>query len=246
MPIIEKRAVDSVDKIIAVSEFTKKQIAQYYDVKLDKIEVIYNGFDKDDLISFNEDYLAKFKNDNFPNKKILLFVGRVDDYRKGLDILLYVFRDILDSLNAVLIVLGGGNSKKSVELCKELGISDYVIFMGRVDKYTLLEYYKLCDVYICPSRLEGFGLTILEAMAAGKPVVGSKNSAIPEIIKDHINGILVDSENPIEMANAIFECLKWKNLEYIKNFNQNYLKENFSWINNAKKLLEVYINLCDE
>ena len=139
LPIVEKRAVNSVDKIIAVSEFTKKQIAKYYDVELDKIEVIYNGFDKDDLVSIDEDCLVKFKNDNFPNKKVLLFVGRVNDYRKGLDILLYSFRDILNSLDAVLIVIGGGNNQKMVELCKKLEISNNVIFMGNVDRIYIIK-----------------------------------------------------------------------------------------------------------
>ena len=77
-----------------------------------------------------------------------------------------------------------------------------IIFIGYVDEVTLKKFYSLCNVYVCPSRLEGFGLTILEAFAAGKPVVATNVGAIPELLQEK-NGMLVEKEDISGMAKAI-------------------------------------------
>lgn len=245
LPITEKKAVKSVDKIIAVSEFTKKQIVKYYGVKNDKITVIYNGIDKKRLNILDDD-LTKFKNNNnLLNKKCVLFVGRIDDHRKGLDLLLKAFKQVLNNLDAVLIVVGNGNNKKPVEMCKNLGISDNVIFKGFVDESTLQLYYKSCDVYVCPSKLEGFGLTILEALSNGAPVIASNVGAIPEIIKEGENGFLVDAHDSKQLAKRICSILNDKVLKDKIKLN-NTVYEPRSWIKSAEEIQNLYNSLIGE
>jgi len=124
---------------------------------------------------------------NIKNKPTLLFVGRIDDPRKGLDMLIKAFKFVLVYIDAQLIIVGNGKKEKIMELAGP--IAHYLFFLGYVDDITLKKCYSLCDVYICPSRLEGFGLTILEAFAAGKPVIATNTGAIPELIQNGINGI---------------------------------------------------------
>lgn len=95
MPLIERRCIKSVDKIIAVSEFTKKQIEKFYDLNPKNIDVVYSGMEQREF-SFTKENLSNFKkNLGLDDKPIILFVGRVNDKRKGLDILLNAFNIVL-------------------------------------------------------------------------------------------------------------------------------------------------------
>lgn len=236
LPSIEKRAISAVDKIISVSEFTKNQLKDHYGINDNDIEVIYNGIDLDMSLSPNGFRKDRLKDSS--NK--ILFVGRVDDKRKGLDILLRSFQIILEKLDAKLVVVGQGDQDKAKYLAESLNIQEKVKFTGFVETPRLMEYYDNCDVFACPSRLEGFGLTLLDAMARDKPIVASDSGAIPEILADYANGILVEPENPDELAGAILECLT---IEKFKETDKSYLREKFSWDNAARKIERIYLDL---
>ena len=243
MPIFEKWALNSVDRIIAVSNFTKNQIISYYHLKEEKIEVIYNGVDST-LSNFDEQELEAVRNHyNLSNKPIILFVGRVDDPRKGLDFLLKAFKQVLEQTDAILLIVGRGNQKYPRKIVKSLGISQNTRFVGFVDSITLKKIYALCSVYTCPSRLEGFGLTLLEALIAGKPIVATDVGAIPEIITNNSNGLLVESGNIKDFADAIMKCLHDKKyLESAKKKNERDIKNKFNWEKNASKIQIIYKN----
>jgi len=244
LPHIEKRAVISVDKLIAVSEFTKKQIIEYYKLDPNKISVIYNGIDKNTENFKINPKKFKMKN-NLPNKKMILFVGRINDHRKGLDILINAFKMVLDQMDAILVVVGNGDKRKFLKISKMLGISSNIFFIGFIDDITLNKYYQSCDVYVCPSRMEGFGLTILEAVSNGAPVVASNVGAIPEIIKNGENGFLVDVNDPKQFAKAICSILNNKSLKNrLKLNNMDYKPQ--SWTNSAKGNQNLYYSLIGE
>lgn len=241
MPFFERRCLKLTDKIITPSEFTKDQIIKTYGVLPSKIESIYLGIDLEGY-DFTEIELKEFKRRiNLPNKPLILFVGRIDDPRKGLDILLNAFKLILKRIDAILLVVGKGNLNKVMKQINSLGITENVFLIGFVSEDVLKKIYSICDVYVCPSRLEGFGLTIIEAVAAGKPVVSTKVGAIPEIVNNADIGILVSFNELNEMVQAIFDCLnngsKQKNIK-IKNL--DYLKKNFNWKKCAKETLIAY------
>ncbi|MCD6101422.1 MAG: glycosyltransferase family 4 protein [Candidatus Marinimicrobia bacterium] len=242
MPIIEKRAIENVDKIITVSNFTKKRIARTYEIPVDKIDAIYNGTEFNRCIFTKEELEKTRVQFTLPEKPIVLFVGRTNDPRKGLDLLLKAFKKILEKIDVMLLVVGGGNQTKPRKIAESLGISKNVFFTGFVDETTLKKCYALCDVYVCPSRLEGFGLVILEAMACGKAVVASNSGAIPEVVGNA--GILVEPGDTDALAGAIIELLrdprKRRKLEKkaIKR-----IHEDFTWNGAANKLLESYKNL---
>jgi glycosyltransferase involved in cell wall biosynthesis len=239
LPFIEKRCIQSADKIIAVSKFTRDQIIQTYNVNISKIEVIYNGFN-DSKYTFSEQELNEIKlKFSISDKPIVLFVGRIDDPRKGLDTLIKSFKLVLKNIDSQLLVVGKGEQKRLSDLAEF--VADKIIFTGYIDEITLQKCYALCDVYVCPSRLEGFGLTLIEAFAAGKPVVATNVGAIPELLHDGKNGILVEKDDIPGMAKAIVHYLKNPQLcEKIGMTNIKTLDEKFKWGTNVKDLVKIY------
>lgn len=242
MSFLEKKCIKSPDKLVAVSNFTKKQIIESYDIDPTQIEVIYNGIDLNGY-SFPEYEIITTKRQlGLSEKPVILFVGRVDDPRKGLDLLLESVKQVLQKLDVSLLVIGKGDQTKARVLAKSLGILDNILFIGFVDEITLKKCYALCDVYVVPSRLEGFGLTILEAMAAEKPVVATNVGAISELIQNGENGKLVELNDVTGLANAIYSSLiSQKTGEDIGKTNTNYIAQKFCWGTNAKEIVKIYL-----
>lgn len=239
--LIEKRAINSIDKIITDSKFTKKEIIKFYKLNPKDINVIYLGIEeRNKNCSINtKNFLRET---GLPNKKMLLFVGRINDPRKGLEPLIMAFKQLLNETDAILVVVGNGDKTKFEELSKKLNISQYIFFIGFVDDNKLNKFYQSCDVYICPSKLEGFGLTVLEAINNGAPVIAFKVGAIPEIVKDGKNGLLIDPYNLKQLSHAICHILKDNNLRNkIKRNNEFY--ETRNWIKTAKETQNLYISL---
>ena len=139
-------------------------------------------------------------------RQILLFVGRVDDDRKGLSYLMHAFKKVVSEVDALLLIAGAGDQRACRKLAHSLGIDKEVVFAGYVDDATLGKMFHLCDVHVVPSLLEGFGLTLLEAMAAGKPTVATRVGAIPEVLGDA--GIMVAPGDCAALGAAIVGVLR--------------------------------------
>ncbi len=242
LPKIEKRALKSVDKIIAVSDYTKDRILQTYHIPSEMVDVIYNGANFDDCIFTQEDLDEARKQLGLPDLPVILFVGRVDDPRKGLDVLIRAFRKVLDEVDATLLVVGKGD--QTVARDHAGPALDRMVFTGFVDDINLKKCYALCDLYVCPSRLEGFGLTILEAFAAGKPVVATRAGAIPELVHEGQNGILVPPGSVTAMTKAIVHILQdWESYKQIGKDNAIYLDTQFHWVKAAENAERLYLHL---
>lgn len=142
-------------------------------------------------------------------KFVLLFVGALTKWHryKGLDLLLRSLKIAVgDHPDLLLIVVGDGDLRDDyVRLSEWLSLKGKVIFAGDVSDDLLPQYYSLADALVLPSRdmSEGFGLTLLEANASGKPVIASRVGGIPSVIRNGYNGILVPPNNPSELAKAI-------------------------------------------
>lgn len=240
MPLFEKRCLRSTDKIITCSNFTRDQIVKEYKISPLKIDTIYLGIDLEGYTYTPTELKTVKEKFNLPDKPLILFVGRIDDPRKGLDLLLNAFERVLRKVDAILVVVGKGNVKRVMNQIDSKGIKKNVFLTGFVDEITLKKFYSLCDVYVCPSKLEGFGLTILEAAAAGKPIVSTGVGAIPEIIRDNAMGTLVSSNDLFGMVEAILTCLVNKSGEKMKVKNWEYIKKNFTWKKCAKETLGSY------
>jgi glycosyltransferase involved in cell wall biosynthesis len=243
IPLIEKRCIMSADKIVAVSNFTKEQILSNYNINPQKIEMIYNGINSNKLNFENGDFKSIVQKFNLSSKPIVLFVGRVDDPRKGLLYLINAFKNVIKEVDCELVVVGKGDQTKAKNLSDSLNISKNIIFTGFLEDNDLQKFYFLCDIYVCPSLLEGFGLTLVEAMAAGKPIIANNSSAIPEIIGDA--GVLINSLDPELLARSIASLLKDdQNRKCLGIKAHKRFIQQFSWSVVANKLLDIYRNIC--
>lgn len=243
MPFIEKRVFTSADYILSISNFTKARIMDKYKIPADRIETVYLGTEKSSY-EFTDSDIRVFKESlNLGGEiPLLLFVGDVNDPRKGLDILLKALKLVTQQTSAALLVVGPGNQTEAKNRAASLGISDKVFFFGSVDPIVLQKCYVTCDVYVYPSRLEGFGLPLLEATEAAKPIVATNVGAIPELVEHGINAHLVDP-NEYSIATAIVTALEDKHKGIsIKKVGKTALN-NFSWENTAGRTSELYKKL---
>lgn len=213
----------------------------------DKVVVIPHGVDRD---RFYPDACMgeKFKTEcGFSRRtRIITFVGRLAPY-KGLPTLLKAFSHVLRKAESVaLILVGEGIEKKQLRaLAFDLKVHDKVVFTGEVDDESLPDYYRMSDVFVLPSKsgAESFGLSLLEAMACGIPVVASNVGGVPYVVGH--GGVLVRPNSPLEMAKALEEILS--NQELRQELSGKALKESsrFSWDLMVNEMEKLYVKLLN-
>jgi len=177
------------------------------------------------------------------NQFVVLSIGRLIR-AKGFDILIDEFASFAEKAKeASLLIAGYGSEQKNlIRKASMLGIADRVNIIGRYPN--LSELLKSCDCYVMPSRQEGFGLSILEAMANGLPVIGNKVGAVPEIIENGVNGLSFSIRNKGELASRILDIYndKKKSLIYGENARKTAL-EKYHVKNTSQKYEELYRKL---
>jgi glycosyltransferase involved in cell wall biosynthesis len=211
----------------------------------DKVIVIPNGVDTS---KFNPNVKGDRIREKYSlkDKTIALFVGALTTWHryKGLDYLLRALAIARKKNSSLaLLVVGAGNLLPYYKkLAGELGIEDVVVFAGMVNDEELPEYYATCDFFVLPSidSSEGFGIVLLEAMACGKPVVGSAVGGILEVIEDGKNGFLVSPKKEDDLAEKILLLAEGKALR--KKMHPDTVRHAglLSWSDVVRKLLMVY------
>ena len=185
LPLSTKYATRMADRIIAVSEFTKRQLVDRLKTDVNKIKVVHEGVD----FEFFGKKRSKVEIEEVKKKygiegKYLLFVGSLQP-RKNLPFMVQVFAELRKKYKDLKLVLAGGKGWLYEEIFgapKRFGVEEGVIFPGRVSDEELACLLQGAEVYVQPSITEGFGLPVLEAMAAGCPVVSSDGGALPELV----------------------------------------------------------------
>lgn len=201
-----KKVLATADKVLVASTAVFRE-ALGIGVSKEKLVLVPNGVDID-RFNPNLDGCVIRKKLGIKDCPIILFVGGLVQ-RKGIEYLLKAARSTVAILeNAKFIIVGEGRRRGYLEqLSKKLGISQNVIFTGRVSFAELPLFYAACDAFVLPSIAEAFGIVIIEAMSAGKPVIGSCVGGIRDIIKDGVNGYRVQPRKPSEIAHAIIKLL---------------------------------------
>jgi glycosyltransferase involved in cell wall biosynthesis len=197
-----------VDSEIAISENDKYMLMKYFKIKEKNIKVIYNGINVKDFSKYR-------KENNCLNidKIKLVNIGRLT-FQKAQDVLLIAINLLKESLNNFcLTIIGDGEEKSNLlKYIKNNSLEDYV----KIENYRedIFNYLKTFDVLVLSSRFEGIPYVMLEAMAIGLPVIVTDVGGISNVIKDGINGILVNEESPEEIKNAILSIANDKNKYY--------------------------------
>jgi glycosyltransferase involved in cell wall biosynthesis len=241
---LERKLISRASKIISVSNATKKFLIEHYNIPESNINVVHNGIYADHY-TFSEEEINKVRSlfgiDN-DEKLILCTPRRVDEPRKGIKYLLAALSNVFSHVSAKCIITGSG---------KRSGFSKYlsnlpqgrVQFPGLLDEKIKRRLFAACDIFVLPSLLEGCPLAILEAMAAGVPIVSTNVGGIPELVKER-NGILVDPQNPIHLAEAmLFFLLDEEKSRKIGRNNYNDVRHLFSWEKTARLTENVYKTL---
>ena len=235
---IEKKIISFDDKIICISNYVKDYLKKT-GIPDHKLEVIYNGID----LSIYEK-LTRISENFFT----VGTVGRLDT-QKGIDTLLYSFKKVLSKKESIkLEVIGEGPLKTEyISLSEELGISQNVTFLGKLDPEEVREQMRKWDLFVLASRWEAFGMVLIEAAAMGLPIIATNVEAIPEIIDDGKNGLLINPDNPQELYEKImlFVLEEINHDEMIRNSKANVSKK-FPMNEMVDKTQQLYSNIINK
>jgi len=165
-------------------------------------------------------------------KNYILYLGRIDIYQKGIDVLLKSFSKIAKHKDVKLIIAGSGKEKdidNLRNLIRTLDLENRVDFVGRIFNREKNELLSSCLFVCMPSRFESWGIVAIEAAACGKPVIGTKIFGLCDSIKDSKTGILVESDNPDELYRAMIRLIESEDLRRRFGENGKIWAQNFRW-----------------
>ncbi|MDD5731531.1 MAG: glycosyltransferase family 1 protein [Patescibacteria group bacterium] len=236
-----KVACKNFDKIIAVSEATKKDISNLYKINKNKVEVVYNGERK--MIDFFEEekstaILNKFK---IAKKRYLLFLATLEP-RKNVEGIIDAYAMINNQIPDLKLVIAGKKGwlfKNIFKKVKKYNLEQKIIFTDFVNEEEKYILFKNAHSFLFPSFCEGFGIPILEAKNHSVPIITSSTSSMPEIIKDA--AILVNPHNINDLAQAILKISKSGLLRSILKDKASQIPQN-SWRDCAIKTLDILLS----
>ena len=247
---IETDVTRSADAVIAECPQDRDDLINYYQVPSEKITIIPCGFCPDEFYPIEKTVARKLL--GIPkNEFILLQLGRMVP-RKGVDNVVKALGHLkIMGKKAKLVIVGGEHEDPSLLNCpetlrlkniaKEHGVTDAVHFTGRKNRNQLKYYYAAADIFITTPWYEPFGITPLEAMACGTPVIGANVGGIKYSVIDGKTGALVSPHDPAGLANKVAELLADKGsltsmgLNAIRRVNQY-----FTWAKVAVKVNNLY------
>lgn len=215
---------------------------------VEKVRIVPNGVDCE---KFRPNLSPSAVRQTLGDVKIILFVGALSKWHsyKGLDVLIKAFASANRlRRDMALLVVGDGSLKPTYQkLASKLRLADSALFAGNVSDENLPSYYAASDMLILPSkdRSEGFGLTILEANACGKPAIGSNVGGIPDVIRHEYNGLLVPPNDPEALSAAITRLVEDDSLRREMGRNGRRFAEDHDWSRVAEATEKVYLEALE-
>ena len=241
VPRVARRA----DRIIAVSDFSKRQIAERLRVAPEHIDAVHEGVDSG-LSSKAGDAVGEA--DAAIREQLdlpfILVLGAADPRKNTLAVIrVYAarWRELPNRERLVIVGLGDWRSSPAYRLAVELGIEKKIVFAGYVSEGLLAWLYSSSSCFLYPTLYEGFGFPVLEAMMCGTPVITSGSTSIPEVAGDA--AVFVDPTSEKSIGDAVVTLLRDERLrqDLIRRGRERVSK--FSWENTAEKTLRVYSGL---
>ena len=232
-------------RIVTMSKNTKNDIVKYIKANEDKINVIYEGVDFEKFSRIKRDEAKDFIRRKYNIKNYVYSPTSLYPHKNN-DLVIEAFTKLKKEKKVPqkLIITGIDPYKKMnwlKDVIAKYEMENEVFYLGRVPGQHLPYLYSGADAVAYLSSYEGFGLPVLEAMAAGCPVLSSNRSSLPEVVGDA--GVLVDPFNIEEVTNKMYELLTNENLrkEYIAKGLAR--AKQFSWENVARRFIKIYGNL---
>lgn len=244
--IAMKRVLTGADKVIAVSNNLKQYLVEVEKADSGKIEVIYNGVDADGISEAAKSADVRALKKSLGIHKNVPVVGTIARLipSKGIEVLIDAAPALVHKLPGLkIVVVGSGPLEQSLkQRVAAEGLSGTFVFTGRVADPK--PYYAMFDVFVMPTLKESFGMSIVEAMAAGCPVVASLTGGVPEIIKNRETGLLVPPGESIQLAGAIRHQLSDRKAAHrMADAAGRDIRDRFTIMEMVKKTESVYLNL---
>ncbi len=235
----EQEGLIEADHIIVVSNYTKQILEKYYQIPGDKISVVHNAAvmnerEQKPLTRPNTPQESKFHDQD----KIILFLGRVT-VQKGPEFFVDVAKKVLSKRQDVKFVIAGQGDMMPEIINKiiDYGISDRVLCSGFLQGEDISRAFYHADLYLMPSVSEPFGISALEAVQYGTPVLMSKTSGALEVIK---NALFADFWDVDKIANQVMAILEYPVLGYQMAHEARRETKYLTWQNQAKKIKDIY------
>ena len=248
-----RRALGKAARILAVSQFTRKEVHKIFSIPEDRIEVVYNAIDERFLHGHasqaDRQLIAERYQVNYP---FVLYAGAIRPH-KNVVRTIEAFSALKTELekeghlpDLKLIIIGDDLSghpglRRTVV---RSGVQNDVRFLGFVPIEVLRIFYDVAKVFVFPSLYEGFGLPPLEAMAHGTPVITSNTSSLPEVAGNA--ALLVNPENVFEIRRALQKALLDPALRSRMKERGYQQAQRFSWTSSVERILAIYRELADE
>ena len=232
---IEKRGMEVADKIITVSNLTRKIVIEKYGINPDKVVTVYNAVEP-----MQHPNVLNVKK-NYPEKTVT-FLGRIT-MQKGPEYFIEAASLVLKKMDNVRFVMAGSGDmmNKMVRRAARLGITDRFHFTGFLRGDDVYKMFALSDVYVMPSVSEPFGISPLEAMQSNVPVIISHQSGVAEILQ---HAIKIDFWDTYAMADAIYGILNYPALYHTFRQKGKGEVDNLKWDDAAAHVRDVYYSAC--
>lgn len=240
--LISEQVLKNANAVVALTEDMKKKVEELYNRK---IFVIPNGIELKNFKNLSKD-IARQKLKLAKEEKFLVFVGTLKQV-KGLKYLIEAVKILKGKMPEMrLLIIGEGGEKENLqEQVEKLKLKQNVIFFGKLANEKIPEYMIASDIFVLPSLSEGLPVTVLEAMAAGLPIVATQVGGLPEIVKQGQNGFLVEAKEPEILAQKILTLLSDEKLRNSMSLNNQKEAKKYSWDLIVAKLINLY-SLCQK
>ncbi|MGI4849875.1 MAG: glycosyltransferase family 4 protein, partial [Janthinobacterium lividum] len=242
-----KTFLNAADRIVAVSSFTCDELTRTMDLPPGRISMIQNGVDTERFYPAPVNAMLIRKH-GLAGKKVILTVARLVP-RKGVDMAIQAIAQLARSRTDFhYLIVGDGESRAELEkMIVDLQLQGVATLVGKAGDDELVDYFRLCDVFLMPNRTlddgdtEGFGLVFREANACGKPVIGGRAGGVVEAVIDGKTGFLVDGGNVAEIAATVDRLLSDANLA--RQISANGLR--MAQENNTRAVARQFLRMCD-
>ena len=242
-PLIERKVIEGSDRVITVSEFSRRQLIDELGIGSERIDVVPNGVDE--RFAPGADSRALRERYGMGDRQVVLFLGGLKT-RKNLPFLLDVWRRVATLRpRATLLIAGTGPAAGELHRrARQLDLVGRVVFAGRVSEQEKVGYYNLADIFVFPSSLEGFGLAVGEAMSCGLPVVTSDRGALPELVRDRHGGFVCRGNHLEDFSGALMMLLDDANLRRtFGSYNRQLVERCYRWGLAAARVHAIYDDL---
>jgi D-inositol-3-phosphate glycosyltransferase len=247
----EERVISEANQIVALCPQDRDDLTRLYKADPNKITIIPNGYTASEMYPMDM-LLARALLGLDPKEKIILQLGRMVP-RKGVGTIVEALALLKEqhNISAKLLIVGGESDTPDPEitpeigrlqaLAKKRGISDLVTFVGRRGRDTLHYYYSASDVFVTVPWYEPFGITPVEAMACGTPVIGSRVGGLKHTIQDGQTGFLVPPKDPVALAERLKDLFTGRKLRHFFSDNAlRHVRTHYTWSHVANMTATMY------